>query len=401
MKLTAVRCLLFVLVLALLLPTAACRDDSDDPDKNPSVTDPIVEHPGTDEKPPLVYPWATGTTAPDSQPKETLPFDTTPADTTDVIIPSAEIPSLTSRSGEYYDYGNGIIRVDNQAFEEYGYVESAAQHYANIVNLTAEALYGDTQVYCMALPTAIGIVLPDDIAAIFPRYEDQGAATQKLYAKISPAVKTVDCYGHLMPHRDEYLYFRTDFHWNGRAAYYAYEAFCSAKGIKPYTLDERTESKFQGFLGALYNNSCGQDPILAEMPDTVLAYHPYSSSATMQYTDWDGVVRSWSIIADVSSWSPSSKYSTFAGGDSPFAEFTNPDVTDGSVCIVVKESYGNALLPYLVDHYSKIYEIDYRYWKGDLIEFAREHEADDLIFANNMSMIRSEYLIGRLNEIIG
>lgn len=400
MKLTANRYLLIVLVLALVLPLAACRDASDGPDKNPPATDSINERPGTDEKPPLVYPGDTDTPA-DTDPGDTLPFDTNPVDPGETLPPVVEIPTLTSKTGTYHDYGNGIIRVDNQAFEEYGYVDSAAGYYASLINSAAEALYGDTQVYCMALPTAIGIVLPDDIAAIFPRFDDQGDATRKLFSKMSDAVNTVNCYESIMPHRDEYLYFRTDFHWNGPAAYYAYEAFCRTKGITPYTLRERSEVQFSGFLGALYNNSCGQDPILAEEPDTVLAYRPYSRTASMKYTDWSGVVRDWSIIYDVSSWSPSSKYSTFAGGDSPFAEFYNPEVTDGSVCVIVKESYGNALLPYLVDHYSVIYEIDYRYWDGDLIEFVRDHGADDLIFANNMSMIRSDYLIGMLDEIIG
>lgn len=395
MKLTAVRCLLIVLVLALALPLAACRNASDDPDKNPPETDPTHEHPGTDEKPPLVYPGDT-----DTPPADTLPFDTDPAETEETVPQPIEIPTLESRSGLYHDYSNGIIRVDGQAFEEYGYIDSSAAYYASLVNSVAEALYGDTQVYCMALPTAIGIVFPDDIAAIFPRYEDQGAAVRKLYSKISEAVRTVNCYDHLLPHRDEYLYFRTDFHWNGPAAYYAYEAFCEAKGVTPYTTDERIRVEFEGFLGALYRNSTDLDPILAEEPDTVIAYYPYSRSATMKYINWNGDTVDWSIIADVSTWSAGSKYSTFAGGDSPFAEFTNPEVTDGSVCIVVKESYGNALLPYLVDHYSKIYEIDYRYWEGDLVEFAREHGADDLIFANNMSMIRSDYLIGMLDEII-
>ena len=70
------------------------------------------------------------------------------------------------------------------------------------------------------------------------------------------------------------------------------------------------------------------------------------------------------------------------------------------MCVIVKESYGNALLPYLVDHYSTIYEIDYRYWEGNLFDFALEKGADDLIFANNLSMIGSNLLIGKLDGIV-
>ena len=116
--------------------------------------------------------------------------------------------------------------------------------------------------------------------------------------------------------------------------------------------------------------------------------------------DKDGTPTKWPIISDVSQWAASSKYNTFAGSDHPLTVFQNPDVTDGSVCIVVKESFGNALMPYLVDHYSTVYEIDFRYWQGDLVEYAREQGADDLIFANNIMMISTGLLVGSLSNII-
>lgn len=310
-------------------------------------------------------------------------------------------PVLKSQSGTYHDYGTGAIRVDNSAFELYTYLDSRASDYASLVNKTAEKLASKVTVYDLAIPTAIGIVLPDDIAEILPGYSNQGEAIKKIFSKMSDHVVTVDCFDKMMQHRDEYLYFNTDYHWNGRGAYYAYESFCNTKGIEAVSLEERTEKQFDGFLGALYWNNCGKDPILENNPDTVFAYCPKSESTDMTFTDKNGDTYDWNIITDVSGYNASVKYSTFAGADNPFAVFTNLDVTDGSVCVIVKESYGNALLPYLVDHYSTIYEIDYRYWEGNLIDFALEKEADDLIFANNLSMISSNLLIGKLAEIIG
>ncbi len=309
-------------------------------------------------------------------------------------------PTLKSKSGTYHDYGTGAIRVDGTAFEQYTYVDAAAEVYAGLVNKVAQGLKGETKVYDLAIPTAIGVVLPDDIAEILPSNSNQAEAIETLFAKMSDDVITVNCFPNMMAHRNEYLYFHTDYHWNGRGAYYAYEALCKAMGVEPISLDERTEKKFDGFLGVLYWQNSGEDPILKENPDTVYAYYPKSENATMKYTDQDGNTYDWEIISDVSDWAASTKYSAFAGADNPYAVFTNPDVTDGSVCVVVKESYGNALLPYLVDHYSTIYEIDYRYWDGDLISFTKEKNADDLIFANNLTMIGSNFLIGKLANII-
>ena len=307
-------------------------------------------------------------------------------------------PVLRSQSGTYHDYGTYTIRVDDCAYEQYTYVDTTAEAYAKLINRAAEALDGKTTVYALAIPTAIGVVLPDDIAAILPEHTDQGEAIRRIYDKLSDKVVAVDCFDNLMKHREEYLYFRTDHHWNGRGAYYAYEAFCKTKGIRAIGLEERTQRQFDGFLGALYQQNCSRDPILAEHPDTVEAYCPKSDRAGMRYTDRSGNTYVWDIISDVSQWDASAKYSTFAGADNPIAVFTNPDMTDGSVCVVVKESFGNALLPYLVDHYSTVYEIDYRYYEGNITDFALENHADDLIFANNLSMIGSDYLVGMLAD---
>ena len=318
--------------------------------------------------------------------------------------PSVELrpdgyPLLTSQSGKFENIANGsMIRVDNRAFEWYGYSDSVASTYAQLVSKVAVALKGKTTVYTLPIPTAIGIMMPDDIQAMLSNNPDQGVDIDKVLDKMDSSVVPVRCYDNLMRHRNEYLYFRTDHHWNGIGAYYAYEAFCETKGIQPYTMEQREEVQFDNFLGTLYINSGKPDTLLPT--DTVYAYKPYSKTASMVFYDSKGNEVKWSIISDVTNYQQSNKYSTFAGADNSLSIFTNPEVTDGSVCVVVKESYGNALLPYLVDHYSTIYEIDYRYWTGDLATYAQKVGADDLIFANNIMMINTGILVGKLDLVI-
>lgn len=307
-------------------------------------------------------------------------------------------PAITSTSTEIYNYGNGVIRVDHTAFDVGGYSTNTAGEYAKLVNKVADALAGKVQVYCMPIPTSIGIVFPDNLQDSYAGYRDQGADIQDLLSKMSANVIPVDCYDNLMRHRNEEVYFRTDWHWNGPGAYYGYEVFCAVKGFTPYTMDQREERQFPGYLGPLYTNNSNKDPILAETPDTVYAYLPYSQSATMVIHQKDGTTLNWPIISDQSN--TESKYSTFAGGDQPLAVLTNPEVTDGSVLVVVKESFGNALMPYLIDHYSTVYEVDYRYWSGDLVQYAQEVGATDLLFANNMAAVSGSLSIAWLSKII-
>lgn len=317
---------------------------------------------------------------------------------TETALQPGDYPELLSESGTYTAYnGASEFRVDHQAFSFCAYNQDIASTYTKLVSTVADQLSGQTNVYSLPIPTAYGVILPDDIRQQLSTYVDQQETIQTIFSNMSDNVIKANCYNNMMRHRDEYLYFRTDHHWNGLGAYYAYEAFCQAKGITPYTLDQREEVTFDGFLGTLYQSS-GKDPQL--LADTVYAYKPHSQSATMVYYDQNGAATSWPIICDVSQWAASSKYNTFAGGDHPLTVFQNPDVTDGSVCIVVKDSFGNALLPYLVDHYSTIYEIDFRYWTGDLVAYAKEQGADDLIFANNVMMISTGLLVGKLSNII-
>lgn len=365
----------------------------------------IIKNPGK------AVPLTTGDTADTTEPSTTADTtnpepsqDETTEPTTggqdDTPLNGDGYPAIISKDQSSRDCGAACI-VDNMAYEYYGYDRSAAEYYASLVSKTAQKLKGQTSVYSLIIPTAIGIVFPDNLVEKYSKtYERQGERMEQIFAMMDDSVIPVNCYENMMQHRDEYLYFRTDWHWNGIGAYYAYETFCKTKGITPYTMEQRKLSTFDGYLGALYQQTCSKDSALAQTPDTVYAYHPYSENAYMYFTDSRGNRYSWNIITDVSGNSADAKYYTYAASDQPFAEFYNPDVTDGSVAIIVKESFGNALMSYFVDHYSTVYEIDYRYWSGDLVAFAQEVGADDIIFANNIGMIRSNYLIGLMDRII-
>ena len=313
--------------------------------------------------------------------------------------PQGTIPPITSVSGTFQTYsGVNVMRVDDRAYEICVYLEEEPKLYAQLISETAEALKGVTNVYDLIIPTAYGVMMPDDMRQKISYYIDLGDCIEKTYSYMSSDVKTVSCYDTLMHHRDEYIYFRTDHHWTALGAYYAYAEFCAKKGISPFTPEEHETVTFDNFLGTLYRDS-GDDPALLPA-DYVLAYYPISGSVKMEVTSAEGPVYTQPVITDVTKYSAIAKYNTFAGSDNPITEFTNPEVTDGSVLIIIKESFGNAMLPFLVDHYSKIYEIDYRYWKGNAVELAKEVHATDLLFANNFMMISSKSNIGKLSMIL-
>ncbi len=291
----------------------------------------------------------------------------------------------------------GVVVIGDACYELYNYGDTTAQSYAAEITTLADSLEGISNVYSIPVPLGSGIVFPDNLKDQVS-ISDQKEAVSSILGHMGDNVIGVNIYGSLMEHRSEYLYFRTDHHWTHLGAYYAYEDFCEAKGITPNAQDSYEKATFDGFIGSFYFNNT-QDTTLKNNPDTIYANIP-TANATMTVTAADGTVFDWPIVKDVTDYNAGTKYSCFIAGDNPYVIIENADITDGSSCIVVKDSFGNAFVPYLVDHYQTVHVIDFRYWTGDLATFAEENGVEDVIFVNNISAICNSYLVGKLKGII-
>ena len=299
-------------------------------------------------------------------------------------------------SKEKVKFVNGVAVVGNSAYELFTYRESSAKAYAKAVNALAKDLDGKAEVYDMVIPLSSGITFPDNLVDKIDS-TNQRDAMLSIMGMMNSQVKSVDIYDVLMKHRKEYIYFRTDHHWTALGAYYAYTALCEEMGIEPEKLEEYETREFEGFVGSFYNDTKNES--LKKHPDVITAYLP-KSEAKMHVTPAKGQDYDWDIIYDVSAYGASLKYSTFIASDNPFTEITNQTLTDESSCIVVKESFGNAFVPFLVDHYQHVYVVDYRYWQGNLAKLTEEKKAKDVILLNNLSMIRNQYLVGQLQGVM-
>ena len=120
-------------------------------------------------------------------------------------------------------------------------------------------------------------------------------------------------------------------------------------------------------------------------PDTVQTWQPTSTN-DMVIIDESGAETEANIITDVSGWAENSLYNAFIGGDEALERIDNPRLSDGSSCLVVKDSFGCCFVPCLVDDYQTVWVIDFRYSNRSIPNFVREHGIQDVIFVNNMSM---------------
>ncbi len=304
------------------------------------------------------------------------------SDSVEETYEDGAIHTVPEMSGDVYVAGD-------TAFGIYYFNLDGANAYINMMDKAQKRLDGVANVYDILVPTSVGICL-DENAQKKINSSDQKEAINYITSnvnKMNEKVKTVEVFDTLKNHNSEYIYFRTDHHWTALGAYYAYEQFCKAKGITPTPIDDYQKVEYPNFVGSFYASS-NQVASLKENPDTVIGYIPKSTN-DMFFIDSNLQRVDWRVVYDVSDYDTGAKYSAFAAADQMYAQIDNPALSDGSSCVVIKESYGNAFIPFLVDHYQHVYIVDYRYfykypdYNNSIYQLVTKNNVSDVIFLNN------------------
>ncbi len=291
---------------------------------------------------------------------------------------------------------NGVYVEDGSAYSMYYFNQEAADSYIQSLEYVASVLAGKTNVYSILIPNQSGVMLPEETRRKLGG-SDQQQAIDYYYASYSN-VKSVPTIETLREHNDEYLYFRTDHHWTQLAAYYTYQNFCDVKGITCEQLsDYKTTKTFDNFLGSFYASYGNSD--MEKHPDSITAYYPNATNS-MKFWNINNEMFDWYVISDVEGWDAGTLYNCFIGGDNPLSIIENPAISDGSSCLVLKESYGNCFVPFLVDHYQTVYVVDFRYAQQNVLQYVQEKEIDDLIVINNITIIGSSDVAETIGKLL-
>ncbi len=318
------------------------------------------------------------TAAPDAAPTPVPTHVPTPAPTP-AAAPSGTVHALGEFNGSIYITGNA-------AYGTYYFSQSGADQYIATMNQVYQNIGGKVNMYVMNVPQSSAVMLDRDVIA------DMGCSVESdaidyIAAGLDPGIGNIKVYDNLLRHNAEYIYFRTDHHWTQLGAYYAYQVFCQLKGWEPHALDQFRMREFGAgsYLGSYYRTA-NQSPQLAADPDTVQAWYPMCVNADdpnardMHMVQQDGSEYDWRIINDMYDYPDSEWYCVFSAADQPFCSLHNPDIHDGSAILLVKDSYGNAFVPWLVDHYEYTYWVDFRYTNETVSHMVETYGVQDVIF---------------------
>ena len=297
------------------------------------------------------------------------------SESTTLPITETTAPTTTTTQAMQYSVQSSIILQGDRAMEIYGVAQNSLKSYATVISDFAKRV-PKANVYVLLAPTSIEFYGPESYRT---GSRSQAKGIGIAYGALTGEnVKSVDALSEIQKHTSEYVYFRTDHHWTARGAYHAYTAFCKTAGLTPTKLEDHKTGRIDGFVGTMYTYTSAQ--VLADNPDYVEYFYPLSEATGMIYTDATMANgRSMRIITETVS--NRNKYLAFLEGDNPLEKITTSN-KNGKKIAIVKESYGNAFAPFLIDHYEEIYVIDPRKVDMDLKSFVFEQGITDILFIN-------------------
>lgn len=272
--------------------------------------------------------------------------------------------------------------------------EAASRYYAETISEHKRLLGDDVTVYNMVVPTHPEFAIPRSlIESGAVSTSSQAENIKYIYQNYSADVIPINCYNALSEHCDEYIYFNTDHHWTGLGGYYAYTAFAQQTEQTPISLSECTENIIPDFEGTLLKYA-PSTPL-----DTVYFYtFPYENYAQRKQTSVNDEFTKTTIYYEDEP-SGENSYGVFTWGDNALFIEHNTELNSGKKIAVIKDSFGNAFVPYLSANYDEVHVIDPRYFDMSLSDYCNENEITEVLFVNNVTFCNTASLTDHIKTI--
>ena len=284
----------------------------------------------------------------------------------------------------------GIIIVGSddkvRALMAYGGSAKGGTGYAKAANLYKDT-FPSVNIYCMVIPTAVEFYCPEKVKS---RTRPQRPTIENVFRHLSPDVKPVDIYETLGEHADEDIFLRTDHHWAPLGAFYAAQKFAEVAGVPFHPLSDYDRKVVHRFVGNMYGYS--QDIAVKNAPEDFVYYVPRDVTYSTTYIDYT-IDENYRVIGmgrphkgiffhhfkDGSG----AAYCTFMGSDTRITR-VKTSTHNGRRVLILKDSFGNALPGYLFYSFEEVHVIDSRYFTKNMVEYVKENQITDILFANNI-----------------
>lgn len=238
----------------------------------------------------------------------------------------------------------------------------------------------------MIVPNAVNI-LQDKLPPYASPYNETDYLDE--IAKSLPDGIWIDTSQVLQEHNDEELYYRTDHHWKTRAAFYAYQQW--AKQYK-LTIPEMNDYEiktvtncFEGTIQSKLGIKTVNDTIELFLPKKNIPYTVYKNNSKKiknSFYDYEAL-------------NTKDKYSIYFGGNQSFISIQT-ELDNNRKILVIKDSYANCFIPFMISDYQQIDVLDMRYTNQKLSELIDDGQYTDLLILYNASGFAEDVSITKL-----
>jgi hypothetical protein len=262
--------------------------------------------------------------------------------------------------------------------------EQLEQNISAVSNFAQQA---GKSVYFLLAPVSAQILREKLPRYAVPPIVEPSAVREEMTADII----FVDPSALLCAHKQENIYYKTDHHWTSRGAYYAYQELGKAMGFKALPEDsfviKQVSDNFYGSLASQSGYRCQPDNLQLFLPKVELPYtveYVYRQKTSTTVYAWEHLRQK-------------DQYAVFLDGNHALIKITTENQT-GRRLLVVKDSYANALVPFLIPHFSEIHLLDLRYFHHQVKDYLLQNEMTEILFVYNTITFAEETSLRKLSS---
>lgn len=245
--------------------------------------------------------------------------------------------------------------------------------------------FGKNHISVMIVPNAVDILKHKLPSFASPYNEDEYLAQ---IAKTLPENVWFDAASVLREHQNEDIFYRTDHHWKTIAAFYVYQEWAKKQGyhvpeITDYKIKTVTDD-FEGTIQSKLGIKTTGDTIELFLPKTEIPYTVKNSVNEIE-----------SSLYDDSALDTKDKYAVYFGGNQEFLKIHTESDNKRKI-LVIKDSYANCFIPFMIGEFQEIDILDLRYTKQKLNERIKKGGYTDLLVLYNASGFAEDMNIAKL-----
>lgn len=214
----------------------------------------------------------------------------------------------------------------------------------------------------------------------YTAYPDRDAL-KDIAQKAEPALRLIPLYDDFLAAGGG-LYYSTDPHWNAKGTLLAYRAVAQALGFEPLPGNAFQLKENPGFYGTEYARAA-----FWERPADALQMLDAGVPLSLRFGP-EGEARD-SLFFDSHLNTPD-QYPAFLDGNHGLTLIDNLANPEGPGLLVLKDSFGNSLVPLLLPHFGRITVIDLRAYRGAVSDLPEYNAADAILMVYSLPTLAKD-----------